>query len=76
MAGTRPRDPYEVLGVARDAGDAEIKKAFRGLARDFHPDVNSSDPEAEAKFREGAEAYQPRPFVCPELPKTLPFSAI
>jgi molecular chaperone DnaJ len=53
-----PRDYYEVLGVARDAGETEIKKAFRGLARELHPDVNGHDPEAEAKFKEAAEAYE------------------
>ncbi|MBV9820520.1 MAG: molecular chaperone DnaJ [Solirubrobacterales bacterium] len=53
-----PRDYYEVLGVSRNAGDAEIKKAFRRLARELHPDVNSHDPEAEAKFKEAAEAYE------------------
>jgi len=58
MASTRPRDPYEVLGVARDADDAEIKKAFRRLARELHPDVNKHDPEAEDKFKEAAEAYE------------------
>ena len=42
MAGTRPREPYEVLGVARDADDAQIKSAFRRLARELHPDVNLS----------------------------------
>ncbi len=52
------RDPYEVLGVARDARDAEIKKAFRLLARELHPDVNRHDPEAEEKFKEAAEAYE------------------
>jgi molecular chaperone DnaJ len=52
------RDPYEVLGVARDAGDADVKKAFRGLARELHPDVNRHDPEAEEKFKEAAEAYE------------------
>jgi molecular chaperone DnaJ len=52
------RDPYEVLGVARDAGDGEVKKAFRGLARELHPDVNRHDPEAEEKFKEAAEAYE------------------
>jgi molecular chaperone DnaJ len=53
-----PRDYYEVLGVGRDAGEAEIKKAFRTLARELHPDVNRHDPEAEAKFKEAAEAYE------------------
>jgi molecular chaperone DnaJ len=53
-----PRDYYEVLGVSRDAGEGEIKKAFRGLARELHPDVNDHDPEAEAKFKEAAEAYE------------------
>src|SRR5215468_7353567 len=58
MASTRPRDPYEVLGVGRDADDAEIKKAFRRLARELHPDVNKHDPAAEDKFKEAAEAYE------------------
>jgi molecular chaperone DnaJ len=52
------RDPYEALGVARDAGEAEVKKAFRRLARELHPDVNRHDPEAEEKFKEAAEAYE------------------
>jgi molecular chaperone DnaJ len=52
------RDPYEVLGVARGAADADVKKAFRGLARELHPDVNRHDPEAEEKFKEAAEAYE------------------
>jgi molecular chaperone DnaJ len=52
------RDPYEVLGVARDAEDGEIKKTFRRLARELHPDVNRHDPEAEEKFKEAAEAYE------------------
>jgi molecular chaperone DnaJ len=52
------RDPYEVLGVARDADDGEIKKTFRRLARELHPDVNSHDPETEEKFKEAAEAYE------------------
>jgi molecular chaperone DnaJ len=51
-------DPYEVLGVPRDASDAEIKKAFRRVARDLHPDVNRDDPEAEEKFKEAAEAHE------------------
>jgi molecular chaperone DnaJ len=53
-----PRDPYEVLGVAREASEQEIKKAFRGLARELHPDVNAHDPDAEEKFKEAAEAYE------------------
>lgn len=52
------RDCYEVLGVGRSAGEAEIKKAFRKLARELHPDVNNHDPEAETKFKEAAEAYE------------------
>jgi molecular chaperone DnaJ len=53
-----PRDYYEVLGVSRDASEADIKKSFRRLARELHPDVNSSDPQAEEKFKEAAEAYE------------------
>jgi molecular chaperone DnaJ len=52
------RDYYEVLGVERGADDAEIKKSFRRLARELHPDVNRHDPEAEEKFKEAAEAYE------------------
>jgi len=52
------RDYYEVLGVGREAGEGEIKKAFRRLARELHPDVNDHDPEAEEKFKEAAEAYE------------------
>jgi molecular chaperone DnaJ len=52
------RDYYDVLGVSRDADEAAIKKAFRKLARELHPDVNSHDPEAEEKFKECAEAYE------------------
>jgi curved DNA-binding protein CbpA len=53
-----PRDPYEVLGVPRAADDAQIKKAFRTLARELHPDVNTADPQAEEKFKQAAEAYE------------------
>jgi molecular chaperone DnaJ len=52
------RDYYEVLGVGREASETEIKKAFRGLARELHPDVNDHDPEAEEKFKAAAEAYE------------------
>jgi molecular chaperone DnaJ len=52
------RDAYEVLGVRRNADDAEVKKAFRKLARELHPDVNNHDPQAEEKFKEAAEAYE------------------
>ena len=52
------RDAYEVLGVGRTADEAEVKKAFRRLARELHPDVNSHDPQAEEKFKEAAEAYE------------------
>jgi molecular chaperone DnaJ len=58
VSTTAPRDPYEVLGVARDADDTTIKKAFRRLARELHPDVNKHDPDAEEKFKEAAEAYE------------------
>jgi len=53
-----PRDYYEILGVARDANKAELKTAFRRLARELHPDVNDHDPEAEEKFKAAAEAYE------------------
>jgi molecular chaperone DnaJ len=53
-----PRDCYEVLGVSRDASEQQVKKAFRALARELHPDVNAHDPQAEEKFKEAAEAYE------------------
>ena len=53
------RDYYEILGVARDAGDGELKKAFRKLALKYHPDKNPDNmEEAEARFKEAAEAYE------------------
>src|SRR2546430_8372073 len=58
MARAMPRDYYEVLGVTREAGEAESKKAFRRLARELLPDVNDHDPAAEEKFKEAAEAYE------------------
>jgi molecular chaperone DnaJ len=51
------RDYYEVLGVSRDANKSDIKKAFRALAREYHPDV-SSHPDAESRFKEIGEAYE------------------
>lgn len=51
------RDYYEVLGVSRDADEATIKKAYRKLAKKYHPDINPGDKEAEAKFKEASEAY-------------------
>ena len=51
------RDYYEVLGVGKDASDADLKKAFRSLARKHHPDKNPDDSEAEHLFKEVQEAY-------------------
>nr|WP_294490778.1 molecular chaperone DnaJ [uncultured Mediterraneibacter sp.] len=51
------RDYYEVLGLGRDADDAAIKKAYRVLAKKYHPDMNPGDKEAEKKFKEASEAY-------------------
>jgi molecular chaperone DnaJ len=52
------RDYYEILGVARNATDAELKKAYRRLAMKFHPDRNQDDDDAEARFKEAKEAYE------------------
>ncbi|HEX6490202.1 MAG TPA: molecular chaperone DnaJ [Gaiellaceae bacterium] len=54
---TTQRDYYDVLGVSRQAGEAEIKRAFRGLARELHPDVSEA-PDAQERFREVVEAYE------------------
>ena len=56
MAETK-RDYYEVLGVDRNADDATLKKAYRVLAKEYHPDMNPGDAEAEKKFKEASEAY-------------------
>ena len=59
MAETK-RDYYEVLGVDKNADDAALKKAYRALAKKYHPDMNPGDAEAEKKFKEASEAYAVR----------------
>ena len=58
MAGSGYRDYFKVLGVERNADSDAIKRAFRKLAREYHPDVNPGDSTAEAKFKEVSEAYE------------------
>ena len=57
MMAEQKRDYYEVLGISKTADDAEIKKAYRVLAKKYHPDMNPGDAEAEKKFKEASEAY-------------------
>lgn len=57
MADSTKRDYYEVLGVSKDADENTIKKAYRQLAKKYHPDMNPGDKDAEAKFKEVNEAY-------------------
>ncbi len=58
MSSTTKRDYYEILGITKGASETEVKKAFRKLARKFHPDVNPGDKAAEQKFKEINEAYE------------------
>ena len=58
MAASGYKDYFKVLGVGRNANDASIKKAFRTLARQYHPDVNPGNSEAETRFKEISEAYE------------------
>ncbi|MER3457484.1 MAG: molecular chaperone DnaJ, partial [Chloroflexota bacterium] len=52
------KDYYKILGVDRNATEKEIKKAYRRLARQYHPDMNPNDPQAEERFKEINEAYE------------------
>ena len=52
------RDYYEVLGVSKNASEEDIKKAYRKLAKQYHPDMNPGDKNAEARFKEAGEAYE------------------
>ena len=58
LAGEIMRDPYDILGVARSASEADIKKAFRKLAKTHHPDRNANDPKANDRFAEVNAAYE------------------
>lgn len=55
---SKRKDYYKILGVGKDAGETEIKKAYRKLAIQTHPDKNPDDPEAEARFKDVGEAYE------------------
>jgi molecular chaperone DnaJ len=52
------RDYYALLGIGRDAAEADVKRAYRKLAMEFHPDRNDGDKQAEARFKEVTEAYE------------------
>jgi len=55
---SKRKDYYKILGVDKDAGDSEIKKAYRRLAIQTHPDKNPDDPQAEERFKDVGEAYE------------------
>ena len=57
MSDEKKRDYYEVLGLNRNASDDDIKRAYRKMAKQYHPDLHPGDQEAEAKFKEVNEAY-------------------
>jgi curved DNA-binding protein CbpA len=56
--GMPPRDPYELLGVSREASETDVRKAYRRLASKHHPDANPDDPQAEERFKEIQQAYE------------------
>ena len=58
MAAENKRDYYEVLGVQKGAGEEEIKKAYKKMARKYHPDLNPGDKDAEEHFKEVQAAYE------------------
>jgi DnaJ-class molecular chaperone len=57
-SGVRGRDPYELLGVSRQASADDVRRAYRGLVRKHHPDANPDDPGAEERFKELYQAYE------------------
>ena len=67
-------DPYSILGVDRNATDEDVKKAYRKLSRQYHPDANINNPkkdEAEAKFKEVQQAYQQIMDVLPDMVRVM-----
>ena len=57
MGASKTKDPYAILAVARDADEGAVRKAYRKLARELHPDVNPDNPAAEERFKAVSEAY-------------------